>query len=177
MPERITCIQLWNRYVNADKLKDELRYKWKNRVDKLHDTEYRIEMVNATIKQEYSKLPDKSLGIVIPMDTQKKLLFLHKELKALKCTRKELHYVIVNYKKACEETTTRANRYLMAYKRVVSIVWKRVSGKVKSGEIATDVKINEIRKYPCTLFTNRSTGNITVVLKGEGGDSDIEIKY
>lgn len=169
-PENITCIQLWKRYHKADQLKDELRYKWKHFVSELHNTEYRIEMVKNAIKQIQSQLPDKALGIPIPIEIQEKLFFLRHELIQLTTLRKETHFVITQYKKACEETTTRANRYLMAHKQVESIIRNRIPSDAIN-------RVNEIYKYPCTLYTNNRTGNITVVLKGEGENSDIEIKY
>lgn len=169
-PENITCIQLWKRYRNADNRSDELRSNWKRTVSKLHDTEYRIEMVKNTIKQIQSQLPDKALGIPIPIEVQEKLFFLRHELAALCGLRKELHAIIIIYKRQCEEATTRANRYLMAHKQVENIIRNRIPSD-------TINRVNEIYKYPCTLYTNNRTGNITVVLKGEGENSDIEIKY
>lgn len=169
-PENITCIQLWKRYHNADERSDKLRYEWKHTVSKLHDTEIRIDMVKETLRKEYEKLPAKELKKAIPLDVQEKIFFLRHELAALCGLRKELHAIIIIYKRQCEEATTRANRYLMAHKQVESIIRNRIPSD-------TINRVNEIYKYPCTLYTNNRTGNITVVLKGEGENSDIEIKY
>lgn len=169
VPEKITCIQLWQRYATADKRKDELRYKWKRHVGNLHDTEYRIEMVKAAINQEYSKLPDKSFG-AIPIDIQEKLCFLHKELKTLKCTRKELHYIIPHYKKDYEKTATRANRYLMAYRQVNNAIHERVSGSLID-------KSNAAHNYPCLLFTNKLNDNIVVVVEEDGEYGKVSFKF
>lgn len=169
-PENITCIQLWKRYHQADNRSDELRSNWKRTVSKLHDTEIRIDMVKETLRKEYEKLPAKELKKAIPLDVQEKIFFLRHELAALRGLRKELHAIIIIYKRQCEDATTRANRYLMAHKQVESIIRNRIPSD------AID-RVNKIYKYPCTLYTNNRTGNITVVLKGEGENSDIEIKY
>ena len=167
--ETLTCHQVWKRYRNADIRSEQLRYQWKHTVGKLHDTEYRIDMVKDALRKETEKLPAKELGKVIPLDVQEKLFFLRHELAALCGLRKELHAIIIVYKRQCEEATTRANRYKMAYNRLKPIACERIpEGCEKPGKF--------IDEFKCTVYTNK-TGRIDIEVESDGISGRIEFSF
>lgn len=171
-PEILTCHQLWRRYYNADNRSDELRSNWKRTVSKLHDTEYRIDMVKETLRKEYEKLPAKELKKVIPLDVQEKIFFLRHELAALCGLRRELHAIIIIYKKQCEEATTRANRYKMAYHRI-----KEIASKYMPKDTEKPGKF--IDEFTCLVQTEKDGRlNIQVKIDGvDGVDGIIKFNY
>jgi hypothetical protein len=148
-PETLTCLQLWRRYHNADEASDKLHYKWKHTVNELHNTEYRIGMVKESLRKEYEKLPAKGLKKAIPLEVQEKLFFLRNELAALYDLRKEIHAIIAMYKKAYEETITRANRYKMAYHRIKVIA----AGRIPEG---TEKRGKFIDEFTCSVQTEKN---------------------
>lgn len=168
-PETLTCHQVWKRYYNAYNRSDELRSNWKRTVSKLHDTEYRIDMVKESLRKEYEKLPAKELNKAIPLDVQEKIFFLRHELAALCGLRKELHAIIIIYKRQCEEATTRANRYKMAYNRLKPIACERIpEGCEKPGKF--------IDEFKCKVFTNKN-GRIDIEVESDGISGRIEFSF
>lgn len=160
-PETLTCYQLWKRYHNADKRSTVLRREWKQTVDKLHDTMFRIDMVKETLRKETTKLPAKELGRPIPLDIQEKLFFLRHELAALRGLRKELHAINLMYKKQSEEATSRANRYKMAYTKLKPIACKQIpEGCENPGKFIDD--------FQCTVSTNKN-GNLIITFTNNDG--------
>lgn len=160
-PETLTCYQLWKRYHNADNKSIVLRRQWKQTVDKLHDTTFRIDMVKEALCKETTKLPAKELGKPIPLDVQERLFFLRHELSALYGLRKELHAIILMYKRQSEETTTRANRYKMAYLQLKRIACKQIpEGCENPGKFIDD--------FQCTVSTNKN-GNLIITATNNDG--------
>lgn len=166
--EKITVHQLWKRYVNVHKRSQYFRNKWESHVNKLHDIEYRIEMVRGAIRNIYDKHPDKQK---LSEYLSKKLKFLRRELSDLKEQRNDVNYCIPEYKKLCRNATTLANRYLMAYQRIRFIASNRAPmglNLMERGQFISD--------FVCRVYVYNS-GGINVIVKGDDTHDEIEFHF